>query len=391
MKKRKRFRKLKITGIVIAVIVLVVLVVDHSLASASYSKGGKQMKQIQNSPQYKDGKFRNAVAWKQPSFREYSSTMWEFLFGGDRRTPGQPLPLRSVDLAHFNAKGDDQLNVSWLGHSSLMINIDGYKILADPVFQGRISVFGPSRFNGDVPLDIERLPEIDVVIISHNHYDHLNKFSIRALESRTRWFFVPLGVGAELEGWGVPRGKIIQRDWWQESKVAEDLMIAATPSQHFSGRSLSDRDKTLWASWVIQGPHHKVFFSGDSGYFDGFKKIGETYGPFDMTFVECGAYNEKWHHIHMFPEETVQAHLDLKGKVLHPIHWATFNLSLHPWYEPMRRLSAAAASAGVVTATPIVGETTVYNSYIPSVKWWEPLVERKDTRLAKNKNQLELN
>lgn len=382
MKKKTRYKKLKITGIIVAVLVLAVLVVDRSLASASYRKGGKQMKRIQSSPNYRDGRFRNPVAWQQPSFGEYSSTMWEFLFGGDQRTPGRPLPLQAVDLHHFSDEGDNQLNVTWLGHSSLMINIDGYKILADPVFQTRISVFGPSRFNGDVPLDIDQLPEIDVVVISHNHYDHLNKYSIRLLARRSKWFLVPLGVGAELEGWGVPRERIIERDWWQGTKIDDGLTITATPAQHFSGRSLSDRDKTLWVSWVIQGSYHKIFFSGDSGYFDGFKKIGELYGPFDMTFMECGAYNEKWRHIHMFPEETVQAHLDLKGNILHPIHWGTFNLALHPWYEPMRRLNAAAASAGVKTATPVVGETTVFSGSIPSEKWWELPVEHNEAQIA---------
>ncbi len=176
----------------------------------------------------------------------------------------------------------------------------------------------------------------------------------------------------------MPRDKIIELDWWEEYKVDENLLIAATPAQHFSGRGLTDRDETLWASWVIRAPHHKIYFSGDSGYFDGFKKIGEKYGPFDMTFLETGAYNEKWHHIHMYPEETVQAHVDLRGRVLHPIHWATFNLSLHSWYDPMERLTKAADSLEVVTSTPVVGETTIYDGYIPQKKWWEEVLADND-------------
>ncbi|MCP4150781.1 MAG: hypothetical protein GY757_23750 [bacterium] len=306
--------------------------------------------------------------------------MWKFVTSDTERSPKETLPVRSVDLETFSRPVTDGLSAAWLGHSSLMINIDGYKILADPVFEKKVSIVGPTRFNGDVPLDIDKLPEIDVVIVSHNHYDHLNKYSIQSLNSRTKVFIVPLGVGAELEGWGVSRDKIVELDWWEEYLVDENLKIAATPAQHFSGRGLSDRDKTLWASWAIQAPNHSVFFSGDSGYFDGFKKIGEKYGPFDMTFIECGAYNEKWHHIHMYPEETVQAHLDLKGKLLHPIHWATFNLSLHAWYEPMVRLTTAAEAANVKTALPIVGETTVYNHYTPSTKWWESLANVKDLK-----------
>jgi len=149
-------------------------------------------------------------------------------------------------------------------------------------------------------------------------------------------------------------------------------MIAATPAAHFSGRGLTDRNRTLWASWVVRSPFHTIFFSGDSGYFDGFRKIGDAYGPFDMTFIECGAYNEAWSQVHMFPEQTVRAHLDLKGRILHPIHWGTFNLALHPWYEPMQRLAAAAEAAGVRTATPIPGETTIAPAAIPDSQWWLP-------------------
>ncbi len=323
-----------------------------------------------------DGKSVESIyyQWEQPSFIEFLSTGWEFLFGGDQRTPDSLLPKKSVDLTHFENTGNDQLNVTWLGHSSLMINIDGYRIMTDPVFEKSVSFFGPTRYNGEVPVDIEKLPEVDVVIISHNHYDHLNKSSIRILNEYTKKFIVPLAVGAELEDCGVPRKKIVELDWWEEYNIDENLMIAATPAQHFSGRGITDRDKTLWASWVVKAPHHRIYFGGDSGYFDGFKTIGERYGPFDITFLESGAYNEKWHHIHMYPEETVQAHIDLKGKILHPIHWATFKLSLHPWYEPMQRLTDAAEAMNVITATPIVGESTIYNKYIPNDQWWDAIL-----------------
>ncbi|TFG99546.1 MAG: hypothetical protein E4H13_08775 [Calditrichales bacterium] len=292
---------------------------------------------------------------------------------GNQRTPDVLLPSQLVDLSFFSDPKDNQLNVTWLGHSSLMINMDGIKILTDPVFEKSVSFFGPSRYNGDLPLNPELLPEIDLVLISHNHYDHLNEFSIKLLKEKTARFIVPLAVGAELENWGVPRAKIIELDWGDEIFLTRGLKITATPSQHFSGRGLMDRDESLWVSFVLKSANYKVFYGGDSGYFDGFKQIGESYGPFDMTFLECGAYNEKWHHIHMFPEETVQAHLDLKGKILHPIHWGTFNLSLHPWFEPMKRLSTAADSLGVRTATPIVGQTTDYDRYVPIKKWWENL------------------
>ena len=355
---------------------LVILSGYQACSSWAFGNGGARMERMENSPQYREGKFRNAVEWKQPSLWKSLSMIPEFFFAENQRTPEAPLPVRRVDLREFGRPGRGRLNATWLGHSSLMINIDGFRLLSDPVFEKKVSFFGPTRFNGEVPLDIEQIPQIDVVLISHNHYDHLNEFSIRHLSGRAAMFIVPLGLGAALEDWGVSGDKIAELDWWDEIQIDSRLMVAATPAQHFSGRGLTDRNETLWTSWVVAAPHHRIYISGDSGYFDGFRQIGDRYGPFDMTFLECGAYDEKWHPIHMFPEETVQAHIDLGGKVLHPIHWATFNLALHSWYEPMQRLRAAADSAGLLSATPIVGETTVYGSYIPDLRWWEETIAR---------------
>ncbi len=326
---------------------------------------------IEGSPEYKEGRFNDMGNTLDMSFTEYVSTTWEFLFTKNNRTPDTELPIHQVDFSHFNSNDSGRLNVTWLGHSSLMINIDGYRILTDPVLEKRISILGPTRFNGDVPLDIGRMPPVDAVIISHDHYDHLNKYTIQHLIGESDKFVVPLKVGGLLADWGVPRDIIVELDWWQEYSLNQELMVAATPARHFSGRGLTDRNKTLWASWVIQSPNHKIFFSGDSGYFGGFKQIGEKYGPFDMTFIECGAYGEGWPNVHMFPEQTVQAHIDLKGDILHPIHWGTFNLALHPWYEPMERLTAAARMNMVRIATPVVGDTTVYDTKIPTAKWWK--------------------
>ena len=365
-------------GITYFVVMLLMVVLFQACSSASYNKGDNRLTKIETSPQYDQEKFRNKQAWKTPSFFSFFGTAWDFLFMSNQRTPEDSLPSQMVDLTFFNASAGNHLNVTWLGHSSLMINMDGIKILTDPVFENRVSFFGPSRYNGELPLNPEMLPEIDVVLISHNHYDHLNRFSIELLKDRTSKFIVPLAVGATLDDWGVPPEKIIELDWWDEINLIPDLMIAATPAQHFSGRGLMDRDETLWMSFVLKSVNHKIFYGGDSGYFDGFKRIGDSYGPFDMTFLECGAYNEKWHHIHMFPEETVQAHIDLKGKILHPIHWGTFNLSLHAWFEPMQRFTKAADSLGIRTATPIVGGTTVYENDVPGTRWWENLISKKD-------------
>ena len=370
--KRNKIKKILKRGLIIILAIgVIIMFLDRSFSAAKYKDGDPRFGSLLQSPQFISGKFQNSKKWEQPSIGESLSTMRDFIIKKKERTPAVQLPCRNADLNYFNDQGRNQLSATWLGHSSIMLNMDGYQILIDPVFEKRVSIIGPSRFNGELPLDPEQIKEVDIVIISHNHYDHLNKFSIQLLREKTGLFIVPLGVGAELEGWGVSREKVIEMDWWDEYHVNKDILIAAAPAQHFSGRGLTDRNKTLWASWIVRTKNHKIFFSGDSGYFHGFKQIGEKYGPFDMTFLECGAYNEKWHHIHMYPEETVRAHLDLKGDILHPIHWATYNLSLHSWHEPMDRFSRAAEISGIKFSTPIPGETTIYGNYIPTKKWWE--------------------
>ena len=336
------------------------------------------MKKAYSSPHHSNGKFQNKTPWRQPSANEMAATMRKFMFYRNERKPNRDLPGIAVDLNQFNSTDDSQLNVTWLGHSSLMININGFRILTDPVFEKRISLAGPTRYSGDLPVQTDVLGEIDVIIISHNHYDHLNRYSIKNLHHKAKEFVVPLGVKDQLVKWGVSGKKISELDWGDHFHYQDKLKITSTPAQHFSGRGLTDRNRTLWSSFVIQGPNHKLFFGGDSGYFDGFKLIGDQYGPFDMTFLETGAYNEKWRHIHMFPEETVQAHLDLGGKLLNPLHWATFNLSLHSWYDPMRRLTRAAEKLGVNVALPKHGETTVFGGYIPSDHWWEDILAIKN-------------
>jgi L-ascorbate metabolism protein UlaG (beta-lactamase superfamily) len=326
---------------------------------------------IEATPRFVADEFNPPEDVLDMSFAHNVKIAWKFLFGGNDRTPDGPLPAVPVQLSHFKQNCGNCLNATWLGHSSLMINIDGYRILTDPVFQKRISIFGPTRFAGDLPIRIDRLPRIDAVIISHDHYDHLNRWSIQQLAAKTTTFIVPLAVGAHLVKWGVKPDRIVELDWWERHTVDDDLVVTAAPARHFSGRGLTDRNKSLWASWVLAGPHHRIFFSGDSGYFSGFKRIGDTYGPFDMTFLECGAYDRMWHHVHMLPEETLQAHLDLKGELLQPIHWGTFNLALHPWYEPMQRITQAAERNRVDLALPMIGETIRYEQPVRKGKWWQ--------------------
>lgn len=359
---RKRAAVLLATGITLISVVF----------SCTGIRYGENQVKIEASDHFRNGKFVNADRWQQPGVWKWLTISWGFLVVDNNRKPKTELPRVDADLSWFHSRKDNQLSVTWIAHSSLLVNLDGYRILLDPVFEERVSLVGPSRFNGRIPFNPEDLQSVDLVVISHDHYDHLNRPSIEQVAAKTRQFIVPLGVGSRLRDWGIPEDKITELDWWESHQVDNSLTLVATPAQHFSGRNLLDRDKTLWASWVMMTPNHRLFYSGDSGYFDGFKTIGSRYGPFDVTLLECGAYDENWHFVHMFPEETVQAHLDLRGTILHPVHWGTFDLALHSWYDPMQRLVAAAEKASVNAVTPVVGETTVLNHLLPKQHWWSP-------------------
>jgi L-ascorbate metabolism protein UlaG (beta-lactamase superfamily) len=229
--------------------------------------------------------------------------------------------------------------------------------ITDPMFSDRASPVqwaGPQRFHRP-PIVIDDLPPIKAVIISHDHYDHLDHDSIMKLSAKTEYFLTPLGVGDILVDWGVPSSKVKQLDWWQDMEIG-GVHLVATPARHFSGRGLFKKNQTQWASWVFLTAGQRVFFSGDSGYFDGFKKIGDKFGPFDVTMLDTGAYNVNWPEVHMYPEESVQAHIDLKGKNLLPIHNGTFDLSMHSWHEPFDRIVALGNAHGISVVTPLMGE-----------------------------------
>lgn len=365
-------RTIKMTCyLVLALLAAALLFTSCAPQLGSAGRDGRLM----SSSQFKNGKFFNTIETRVSTS---SGSRWgsliEFFTDQKKREPEIVLP--SIPVKVENVGTGESLKVTWLGHSTSLVEMDGQIILTDPVFSDRASPFpfmGPKRFAVRLPIALADLPDIDVVLISHDHYDHLDYPSIKALTNKTSRFFVPLGVGGHLERWGVPKDKIVEMDWWEE-QASGDLTLAATPARHFSGRWLT-RNNTLWASWVIQGKRHRVFFGGDSGYFDGFKQIGEKYGPFDLTLLESGAYNEAWSEIHMMPEETVQAHLDLQGKVLLPIHWGQFNLAMHSWIEPIVRLVTEAESKNVVVATPLIGQTVAENSDVPQTAWWQSLIE----------------
>ncbi len=375
--KNKINKIMKLSTIILIVVILVGILFGQSCSSATYSTEDVKMDKINKSKQYNDKKFINYKPSPDWGFFKMLPMMWDFLVTNNDRKPDRELPTKKVDFSQITEANSDELKVTWVGHSSQIINIDGKIVLTDPIFENQTAFMGPSRYNGDVPLNIDELPEIDLVLISHNHYDHLNSYTIEKIHPKVKQFIAPLLVGAELEKMGVPREKIIELDWWEEITLFDELLIVFTPTQHFSGRGLFDRDETLWGSYVIQGRHHKIYFSGDSGYFKGFKEIGDKYGPFDYTFMECGAYNEKWYFVHMFPEETAQAQIDLRGKIMQPIHWGTFDLALHSWYDPMKRVAEAADSLGIKLSTPIVGETITIDENLKTTRWWETVLDKK--------------
>lgn len=322
------------------------------------------------SPQQRDGKFTNVVPRAAPGFAKMLSILWRVMTEKPASTvPRVPVPVLSLSAAALAAAPDASL--FRLGHSTLLLKLGGEFWLTDPVFSERASPFqwmGPRRFHAP-PIGIGELPPIKGVILSHDHYDHLDHAAIMQLAPKVEVFVTPLGVGDRLVGWGVDPAKVRQLDWWQQTTV-QGVQLVAAPAQHFSGRSLADGDQTLWASWVILAGDLRLYFSGDTGYHAGFKTIGERYGPFDVTLLETGAYNEQWPDVHMQPEETLQAHLDLRGRWLMPVHNGTFDLAMHAWHEPFDRIHTLAVAHGVKLATPMMGERLSLAQPHEGERWW---------------------
>jgi L-ascorbate metabolism protein UlaG (beta-lactamase superfamily) len=263
----------------------------------------------------------------------------------------------------------------------VLLELGKARILIDPVLSERASFLswvGPKRFQ-PAPLQAPDLPAIDAVLISHDHYDHLDKAAVLALAAKAASFHVPLGIGAVLKAWGIPDTKIVEYAWWEEHRV-NGLTVAAVPARHFSGRGLFDRNKTLWCSWVIIAGTGRVYHSGDTGMTAQFREIGKKYGPFDLAFIKIAAYNENWPDIHLTPEQAVDVLAMLKGKALVPIHWGTFDLGLHSWHEPIERLAAAAGREKTRIITPKMGEFVDPEHY-ESVFWWQEIVTREKSRI----------
>jgi len=318
---------------------------------------------------------------------EHARILWDFFFNKPAHTrPSGKIPVQIVTREQLQSAPNG--TVYRLGHSTVLMKLDDAFWITDPMFSDRASplqLFGPERFHAP-PISIAELPPIKGVIISHDHYDHLDRDSIIQLAGKVDYFLTPLGVGDILIGWGVPAAKVRQLDWWQETEVA-GVRLVATPAQHFSGRGLFNRNRTQWASWVILAADLRIFFSGDSGYFDGFRKIGATYGPFDMTMLETGAYDANWPGVHMMPEESIQAHIDLKGRSLLPIHNGTFDLSMHSWHDPFDRVVALGEAQRIPVFTPEMGEPVSLQNTGRGRHWWGSVDRVKEPWQAQIKGQ----
>ncbi|KFG97712.1 hydrolase [Burkholderia paludis] len=350
------------------------LVLIHRILGFAAARRGRMLSG--GSPQHNGHRFSNVAPRPVEGFGKTLGIVWNMLVNKPRDTvPAGGLPVDPLTRADLDAAPDRSLYR--LGHSTLLFKLRGEFWLTDPVFAERASPFrriGPKRFHAP-PIALEDLPPLRGVILSHDHYDHLDRETVLALAATTDVFVTTLGVGDRLVEWGIDAKKVRQLDWWQSVNEA-GLTLTATPAQHFSGRSLFDGNSTLWASWVIVDDDLRVFFSGDTGYFDGFREIGERLGPFDVTLIETGAYDAQWPYVHMQPEETVQAHVDLRGRWLIPIHNGTFDLAMHRWQEPFERVTALALVRGIELSTPRMGERLDLDKPHRGERWWRTVDER---------------
>lgn len=334
---------------------------------------GRRLERMLASRQYAGDGFINTYPSSALRAPEERPSLVDFMFRGKDRVPAKPLP--SLDPRDAWAQRvQSGLRATWLGHSTVLLEIDGRRVLTDPVWGNRaspFSFFGPKRFQ-PVPVEIRALPPLDVIVISHDHYDHLDYTSVRALAALDVPFVTSLGVGARLEAWGVPAERITELDWWESTTIA-GLTLTAAPSHHFSGRGLHDRNATLWSSFAIRGERHSVFFSGDTGLSPLFTEIGQRLGPFDLVMIEVGAFHPSWGSVHLGPENALQAWAQLGSGCFLPVHWATFNLAMHAWDEPAEVLYAKAPEGLVM---PLLGQA-IEPAFAEDVQpWWRKVTQR---------------
>jgi len=333
---------------------------------------GDRLERIKKSPNYRNGSFKNLTPTQMLAEGvSYPKMLINFFSKGIDREPVDVLPSVKTD---FKSLPNDKTTIVWFGHSSYFIKLNGKNILIDPVFSERASPFqfiGKKAYPVQTPYSLADFPDtLDLVILTHDHYDHLDYHTMLKLHPRVKQFYTSLGVGSHLEYWGVNGDKIIEFDWWESKTFESGIEVVAAPSRHFSGRGLT-RNQTLWSSFMLKTESVKIYVGGDSGYDPAFAAIGNQYGPFDLALLECGQYNTMWPNIHMMPEEVAQAAIDLKAKVFMPVHWAKFTLALHTWKDPIERTTTAAERLGIAITTPMIGEPVVIGEELPKKRWWE--------------------
>ena len=359
-------RALAVVGVALLGFLLYVLV-DGWRAFGHRATGARRAR-MEASPEFKAGRFVNP----QPLVNDLWLSMSDLLFHVDpNATPTAPVPTAKDAAARLRIPAASGLRVTWLGHSTTLLEIGATRVLTDPVWSDQptpVSGMGPRRTHAP-PLGLADLPRIDAVTISHDHYDHLDLPTIEALNARGVTFVVPLGMGAHLTYWGVPEARVVELDWWQSTKVGE-LEIVSTPSRHASGRMVIDDDAKLWGGYAFIGAGHRVYYSGDTGLFPAMKEIGARLGPFEVTLIEVGQYGRSWPDWHLGPEQAVLAHQWVRGKVMVPVHWATFTLAYHAWTEPVERALVAARTAGVTMVVPKPGESFEPMTPPAVTHWW---------------------
>ncbi|WP_310395081.1 MBL fold metallo-hydrolase [Hymenobacter sp.] len=356
----------------------VVLVAAVAFVALSPQLGGKPTKTEQQayaqSGHYRKGEFVNLVPTSVSTSRNTLATIWTFLFHKDPHAkPKGPLPLLPLDSLAITRKTPELVRVTWFGHSASLVELAGHNILLDPMLSmemGPVSWATPNRYNRSLAITPEKLPPIAAVLISHDHYDHLDYETVRKIKDKVGRFFVPLGIGPHLRRWGVAPERITEMNWGDSAQLP-GLTVRCTPSRHFSGRGLGNQNSTLWSSWVLQSATKRVFYSGDGGYGPHFATIGAAYGPFDLALMECGQYDANWAEIHMRPEQSVQAARDVQARLMLPVHWAAFTEANHAWTDPIERATAEAQRLGQPITTPRLGEPVTLGTALPNARWWE--------------------
>jgi L-ascorbate metabolism protein UlaG (beta-lactamase superfamily) len=367
----KRLRRLGQVGLGGAILLFAVTVstTNGCATFGSFSMASRSQRMGQN-PGYRDGTFHNHVETSvmQAGALDAAREWWS---GRQEREPKVPLPLYANTVTDLGTPPSTGLRITWMGHSTTLVELDGARILTDPHWSKRASpssAVGPHRFHPPV-MELEKLGKLDAVVISHDHYDHLDMETVQRLAATGTRFFVGLGVGTHFEKWGIPANQVTELEWWQEVTLTNGVRLISTPARHFSGRFLF-RNNTLWTSWSMVGPQHRVYFSGDTGMGPDMAEIGEKLGPFDVTMLEIGQYHPSWGDIHLGPAGALEAHKALRGRTLLPVHWCTFELGLHGWAEPAEDLFNLAPGVFVDLMTPMLGQPAEPGATAPRTPWW---------------------